>query len=98
VNPLLRVSGGLGLAGVLLGLSLLVLACAGFNAAFYFSPAVIILGFTAGILTLISAIRSPLMDDSSILAGLFLSALGILGGVLELAAWQQWPILFGQHG
>jgi hypothetical protein len=97
VNSLLRVSGSLGLAGVLLGLSLLVLACAGFDAALYFSPAVITLGITTGILTLISARRSPLSDDTSILAGLFLAAIGLLGGLLELAVWQQWPILFGQH-
>jgi hypothetical protein len=98
VNSLLRVSGGLGVASVLLGLSLLVLACAGFDAALYFSPAVITLGITTGVLTLISARRSPLIDDPSILTGLFLATLGLLGGLLELAVWQQWPILFGQHG
>jgi hypothetical protein len=98
VNSLLRVSGGLGLAGVLLGLSLLILACAGFDAALYFSPAVVVFGITAGILTLLSARRSPLSDDSSILASLFLTTLAILGGLLELAVWLQWPIFFGQHG
>jgi hypothetical protein len=92
VNPLLRVSGGLGLAGVLLGLLLLVLACAGFNAAFFFSPAVLLLGFTGGMLTLISARRSPLSADTSVLASLFLAALCLLGGMLELAVWQHWMI------
>jgi hypothetical protein len=90
VNPLLRVSGGLGFAGVLLGLALLVFACAGFTAAFYFSPAVILFGIIGGLLTLISARRSPLTDDSRVLAGLFLAALCLLGGVLELAVWQKW--------
>ena len=90
MNPLLRVSGGLGLAGVLLGLSLLVFACAGFSAALDFSPAVITLAVTGGVLTLISARRSPLVDDPLILAGLFLASLGVLGGILELAAWQRW--------
>jgi hypothetical protein len=97
VNPLLRVGGGLGLAGVLLGFALLALSCAGFDAALCFSPLVLIFAISGGTLTLIAARRSPLIDDSSILAGLFLAALGSLGGLLELAAWQQWPILFGQH-
>jgi glucose uptake protein GlcU len=92
VNPLLRVSGGLGLAGVSLGLALLALSCAGVDAAFCFSPAVLIFAVIGGILTLISARRSPLIDDSAILLGLFLAALGIIGGLLELAVWQQWSI------
>ena len=97
-NPLLRVAGGLALAGVLLGLSLLILTCCGFDAALYFSPAILVLSFAGGILTILAAKHSPSTETGPILASFFLATLALLGGVLELAVWLQWPILFSQHG
>jgi hypothetical protein len=97
VHPLLRVAGGLSLAGVLLGIILLLLTCAGLDAALDFSPAVLALGVAGGILTLLSTRHSPATETGPILASLFMSALALLGGVLQLAVWLQWPILFGQH-
>jgi hypothetical protein len=94
---LLRVGGGLSLAGVLLGIVLLLLTCSGLDAALDFSPAVLLLAIAGGILTLISARCAPITETGPILASLFISALALLGGVLQLAVWLQWPIVFGQH-
>jgi hypothetical protein len=96
VNPLVQVAGGLGLAGVLLGFCIVIICCAGFDAALYFSPAVISLGVADLILTIVASHRSAAAQDSSTLASLFLAILCVGGGLLELAALVHWPILFNQ--
>jgi hypothetical protein len=96
VKSLQQVAGGLGLAGVLLGIAILIAACAGFDAALYFSPAVLFFGMTDLVLTLIATRRLPRGDDSSVLASLFLAILAISGGLMELAVWMHWSILFNQ--
>jgi hypothetical protein len=97
INPLLKPAGGLGLAGVLLGLLLLIFTCAGFDAALYFSPAVLALGLTGGTLTILATRSAPGTQTGPILASLFIATLALLGGLLELAVWLHWPILFNQH-
>jgi hypothetical protein len=92
----LAVAGGLSLAAVLLGIILLLLTCSGFDAALSFSPAVVALSIAGGTLTLLGSRRSPTTQTGPILASLFMSALALLGGTLLIAAWLQWPILFGQ--
>jgi len=96
-KPLLSVGGGLGFAGVLLGLSLFIFDCAGFDAALFFSPAVLALGSAGGILAFLSTRQSPPIEDGPVMASLFIAILAILGGSLELAILLQWPILFNQH-
>jgi hypothetical protein len=95
-NPILSVAGGLSLAGVLLGILLLLLTCSGFDAALYFSPAVLALAIAGGIMTTIAARHSPTTQTGPVLASLFMTAVALLGGVLQLAVWLQWPILFAQ--
>jgi hypothetical protein len=97
VKSLLHVAGGLGLAGVVLGLAILVASCAGLDAAVYFSPAVILFGLSDLVLVLLATRRPPCDNDSAVLAGFFLAMLAIAGGLLELAAWMHWPILFNQQ-
>ncbi len=96
VKPLLQVAGGLGLAGVLLGLCICIVCCAGFDAALNFSPAVISLGVADLILTILASHKPKIGQDSSTLASMFLAVLCIGGGLLELAALLHWPILFNQ--
>jgi hypothetical protein len=96
LKPLLQVAGGLGLAGVLLGFTILIASCAGLDAALYFSPAVIVLGVGDLVLTGIAIRQRPVGNDSSTLASLFLALLSILGGLFEFAALLHWPILSSQ--
>jgi hypothetical protein len=94
LNNTTKVAGGLGLSAVLLGLVLLILGCAGLDAAMDFSPAVVALGIADLVLSIVATRTSHARSDSSTLAAMFLAVLSILGGVLEMAVWLHWPILF----
>ena len=96
---MLTVAGGLGFAGIGLGLVNLCFCCAGFEGALYFSPAVIALGVVAFILTTFAMTQSSTIhpnNESRTIACLCLSILCIIGGILEVAVLMQSPLLLSQ--
>ncbi len=98
-STLVRVGGGLSLAGCLAGLGILTLCCGGLDAALPFSVLPTLAGLVGGAITFFASTgaRQPGTPDTSVLAALFIAAMAVLGGLLEMAAWLHWPILFNQH-
>ena len=88
------VGGALGIAACLLGLAIFVFACFGFEASLKFSLLPLILGSVGLILTVVGAlIRHTGVEETHILAALFINVFAIVGALLEVAAWQRWTIL-----
>jgi hypothetical protein len=89
-----QVGFALGIAGTLVGMFAFVVACFGYNFALAFSPLPLALGTAGLLLSIIAGIfyRNRLVD-TQILASLFVSLFGIVGGLLEFAAWNHWPVL-----
>jgi hypothetical protein len=95
-SGLLEVGGGLALAGIVIGLAILILCCGGFDGALTFSLLPILTGTAGGVLSFIATWRAREISDSAVLAAFFMALLAVLGGLLEAAAWLHWPILFSQ--
>lgn len=96
-NTLIRVGGSLGIAGSFIGLAIFLTACGGFDAAFSFSILPFAMGCVGFLLLLLGAIRRGVtLEDSHILAALFINVMAVAGGLLELALWRHWAIFFGQ--
>lgn len=97
---LARVGGALGVAGCCVGLLLFLVACAGFDAAFVLSVIPLILGVVGLVLVCAGGFsrRSEEMAETHFVFALFLCFLAAVGGLVELALWRGWPILFGMQG
>jgi hypothetical protein len=96
-NLLVRTGGALGIAGSLIGLAIFLTACGGFDAAFSFSPIPLAMGALGLLLLFLGAIRRGVtIEDSHVLASLFINIMAIVGGLLEVAVWKRWPVFFGQ--
>lgn len=93
LSPSLRVGGGLGIAGVVAGVGLVLLACGGFDAALALSPVPVALGVAGLSATAVGGRRSA---DPAVLAAAFANALAVAGGLLGVAAWLHWPVLYEQ--
>jgi hypothetical protein len=94
-GPMLpQVAAALGIAATFLGVAIFIAACFGLSAVFAFSVLPFSLGCAGFILSIVSGIfyRSRLAD-TQVLASLFTSFFGIIGGLLEMAAWQGWSVL-----
>jgi hypothetical protein len=94
-GPMLpQVAAALGIASTFLGVAIFIAACFGFTAVFAFSILPFALGCAGFVLSIIAGIfyRSRLAD-TQVLASLFTSLFGIIGGLLEIAAWQGWSVL-----
>jgi hypothetical protein len=94
-SPLVRLGGVLGIAGVALGFTTLVVGCAGYSKAM--AAGVVVAGFGAlGLLiVLIGAFtqHKRISEDTHVLQGLFTCVLAIAGGLLEMAVHHRWPIV-----
>jgi len=94
-----RVGGALGVAGCCVGMLLFLAACAGFEAALVLSLIPLILGLVGLVLVLISHFRRAQdTHESDVVFALFVCFLAAVGGLLEVALWRGWPILFGMQG
>lgn len=94
---LIRTSGSLGIAGSLIGLAIFLTACGGFDAAFSFSAIPFAMGLLGFVLLILGAVRRGVaIEDSHVLAALFINIMAIVGGLLEIAVWKRWPVFFGQ--
>jgi len=93
-SPLVRLGGSLGIAAASVGLLVFIAACFGFRMALVLSIIPVGLSLPGLISTLIGAVtqRSQISEDTHVLHALFGNIIGLLGGLLEMAAWLHWPI------
>lgn len=94
-SPLVRLGGALGIAGIAVGLVLLLVGCAGFPKALVLSYVPAVAGALGLVLALIGAVADhrTLGEDTHILQALFASLMSLAGGLFEVAVWHEWPIL-----
>ena len=94
-SPLVRIGGALGIAGVVVGLVVLLAGCAGFGGVLVLSYVPVAFGGLGLVLALVGALahRHRIGEDTHVLQALFATVLSIAGGMLELAVWLKWPIL-----
>jgi hypothetical protein len=96
-KPLAAVGGALAIAGCVIGFLVLFASCAGLNASLMLSPLPILLGAIGFVLVIVGGItqKNARIEDTGVLAGMFLSVMAILGGLLEMSAWLGWHVLTG---
>src|SRR4051812_12757597 len=99
-NPpkLLRLGGGLGMAGSCVGIAVLLLACGGISMALVMSFIPLILGAVGFVLSLVGANtekRQIGKDDTHVMGALFICCMAIIGGLVEMAAWRGWMLFHG---
>ena len=94
-SPLVRIGGGLGVAGTVVGMLLFLAACHGLGAALYMGVVVAGLGLVGLALTLVGAItqKDMISEDTHVLAAMFTSALALFGGLLLMTVAFGWPLL-----
>jgi hypothetical protein len=97
-TPLAALGGGLSIGACCIGLLILFACCAGFNAALMLSVLPVIFGAIGFVLTIVGGVtqKGTRMEDTQILAAIFISVMAILGGLLEMSAWLNWSML--PHG
>jgi hypothetical protein len=98
-KSLVRLGGSLGIAATCISTAIFTIGCFGFSAVFIALPLIPLLLSIGGlVLTVVGATlrRSPIDEDTQVLASIFVNTLGLLGAILELAMWQNWPIFFQQ--
>ena len=94
-NTLVQLGGQLGFAASCVGLLIFLVGCAGVDRGFalwWLPMALATLGMLATILG--GVLRHGGVEDTPILAGLFLNLFGLVGGLLECAVWKGWHIFY----
>jgi hypothetical protein len=91
-STLFQVGAGLGIAGFSIALLIFLAACFGFGAALVMSPLPLAMGTVGFVLSIVGGVRDPHLDGSSVAASLFICVATIVGGLLEMAAWQGWRV------
>jgi hypothetical protein len=89
-----RLGGGLGIAGSCVGLAVFVAMCFGFGRASVLSIVPLGLGTVGLILSLVGAWtqKDRISEDTHVLQALFVNAISIIGALLQMAVWFNWPI------
>ena len=94
-SSLVRIGGALGIAASCIGLAIVLLACAGFNAAMYLSILPLILAGPGLVLTIIGGVmKDRAVEDTHVLSALFVNIVGIIGGLFEVAVWLGWHVFY----
>jgi len=91
-GSLVRVGGGLGLAACIIGLAIFLASCAGIDAALQLSFLPVVLGVPGIILAILGAIFQDNPEDTHVLGAIFPCSLGLIGGLVEMAAWLHWIV------
>ena len=93
-SPLVRLGGGLGIAACVVGLLIFFAACHGWAGALTLSIVPVLLSLPGLVLTIFGAVaqRDRVSEDTHVLAALFTTTMGLIGGLLEMAAWRGWPL------
>ena len=93
-SPLVRLGGSLGIAAASVGLMVMIAACFGFRMALVLSIIPVGLSLPGLVISIMGAVtqKSQISEDTHVLHALFGNIVGLLGGLLEMAAWLHWPI------
>ena len=93
-SPLVRLGGSLGIAACSVGLLVFIAACMGLRIALVLSLIPVGLSLPGLVLTILGAItqKDQISEDTHVLHALFATLAGLIGGLLEMAAWLHWPI------
>jgi hypothetical protein len=96
-SPLLRLGGALGIAACAVGLVILLAACAGLNKVVVLSIIPVGLSLPGLVLSIVGGIRQKhlITEDTHVLHALFANMCGLIGGLLEMAVWQNWRTFGG---
>src|SRR6184192_1589784 len=99
-TSLVKVGGGLAIAGTIIGMFIFVLGCFGFGAGFALSLIPTVLGVVGLVLTIVGGLtqHSSGVEDTHVLASLLLSLAVMCGGLIEVAIWLHKPIFAGASG
>src|SRR2546423_15706793 len=83
-NTLVRGGGALGIAGCCIGLTVFLVACAGFDAAFNFSFIPLAMGTVGLGMTIAGAAmqRGLKMEDTHVIAAFFINLRAFVGGLM----------------
>jgi hypothetical protein len=94
-SPLVRFGGFLGIAGIAIGLIVLLVGCAGYAGALALSPVPVVAGGLGLVLALGGALAQHrrIAEDTHVMQALFATLMSLAGGLLEMAIWLKWPIL-----
>ena len=89
-----QVAGALGVASSFIGLAIFFAACFGFGAAISLALIPFLLGLVGFVLILIAGFTGKTrgMEDTGVLAAIFVTLMGLIGGVVLLVAWQGWKV------
>lgn len=96
-SGMLRLGGALGIAACAVGLAVMVAACAGLNKVLVLSLVPVALSIPGLILSIVGPIiqKKAITEDTHVLHALFANVAGLIGGLLEMAAWQNWRLFGG---
>ena len=97
-GSLARAGGALGIAGAIIGLAIFLVACAGFDGVFVLSIIPLGMGAVGMLLTIVGGVRNPgsgELENTGLLASLFVNLMSLVGGLLLVAVWRGWTILPG---
>ena len=99
-TSLVKVAGGLAIAGAIIGIFIFLLGCFGFGAAFSLSLIPTLLGALALVLVVVGGlVQKPVgIVDTGVLAAIMLSIATLAGGLLEVALWLNKPIFAASGG
>ena len=89
-----KVAGALGIASCFIGLAIFFAACFGFGAAINLALIPLILGIVSFGLIILAGFLGQTggMEDTQVLASIFITLMGLVGGVVLFAAWQGWKL------
>ena len=95
-SSLLRIGGGLAIAGCIIGVFIFCFVCFGYGAAFPLSFLPVAFGAVALVLTVIGGSNRFVeqTENTHVLASVFVSLFSILGGLVLMAAWKGWEVFF----
>jgi hypothetical protein len=95
-SGLLRLGGALGIAACLVGLVIMLAACAGLNKVVALSIIPVALSLPGLVISVWGAVfqKHLVTEDTHVLHALFVNVVGLIGGLLEMAAWRSWPIFY----
>jgi hypothetical protein len=93
-SPLLRLGGGLGIAACVVGMLVFLAACAGMNKVIVLSLIPVGLSIPGLIVSIVAAVKdkAAITEDTHVLHALFANIAGLIGGLIEMAVWLNWPI------